>query len=173
VTDDSNTPMPAELKKLLDEAWDGPGWKEAARNHRTEPPPRKRRTKSKKSPPDDNAVFKVTEDALALRFSERHADDLRYVALKAQWLKWVGDRWRPETTLLAFDLVRKSCREDARQYGNGKPLPGISSAKTVAAVERLAKADRRQAAPGRLHHQEDRLHRCAAWNAAPALVRIP
>jgi putative DNA primase/helicase len=87
-----------------------------------------------------------TEDALALRFSERHADDLRYIAIKAQWLKWDDERWRPEATLLAFDLARKSCRADAREYGNGKPPPGISSAKTVAAVERLAKADRRQAA---------------------------
>ena len=87
-----------------------------------------------------------TEDALALRFSERHANDLRYVALRAQWFKWNGNRWLPETTLLAFDLARKSCRDDGQQYGNGKPPPGISSAKTVAAVERLAKADRRQAA---------------------------
>jgi len=87
-----------------------------------------------------------TEDALALRFSQKHKDDLRYIALKGQWLKWDGDRWLPEATLLAFDLARDSCREDAAHYGNGKPPPGISSAKTVAAVERLAKADRRQAA---------------------------
>src|SRR5262249_29389338 len=87
-----------------------------------------------------------TEDALALRFSKKHKDDLPYIALKGQWLKWDGDRWLPEATLLAFDLARDSCREDAAHYSNGKPPPGISSAKTVAAVERLAKADRRQAA---------------------------
>src|SRR5262249_14650106 len=29
-----------------------------------------------------------TEDALALRFSERHKDDLRYIATKGQWQKW-------------------------------------------------------------------------------------
>src|SRR5262245_62776652 len=87
-----------------------------------------------------------TEDALARRFSEKHKDDLRYIALKGQWLKWDGNRWLPEATLLAFDLARDSCREDAAHYGNGKPPSGISSAKTVAAVERLAKADRRQAA---------------------------
>jgi phage/plasmid-associated DNA primase len=38
----------------------------------------------------------LTEDALALRFSERHAQDLRYIALRAQWFKWDGLRWRPE-----------------------------------------------------------------------------
>jgi putative DNA primase/helicase len=87
-----------------------------------------------------------TEDALALRFSERHANDLRYIALKGQWLRWNADRWREETTLLAFDLARKSIREDVRQYGNGKPPAAVSSAKVVSAIERLAKADRRQAA---------------------------
>jgi putative DNA primase/helicase len=88
----------------------------------------------------------LTEDALALRFSERHAHDLRYVALKAQWFKWDGHRWQPESTLLAFDLARDSCRADVQNYGNGKPPAGVSSATTVAAVERMARADRRQAA---------------------------
>jgi putative DNA primase/helicase len=95
------------------------------------------------SPATDNPF---TEDSLALRFSERHADDLRYVALKNQWFKWDGQRWQPEVTLRAFDLARDSCRADVKEYGNGKPPPGVSSAKTVAAIERLAKADRRQAA---------------------------
>ena len=95
------------------------------------------------SPATDNPF---TEDALALRFSARHADDLRYVALKKQWFKWDGHRWQPEVTLCAFDLARDSCRADVREYGNGKPPVGVSSAKTVAAVERMARADRRQAA---------------------------
>jgi phage/plasmid-associated DNA primase len=84
----------------------------------------------------------LTEDALAMRFATRHGNDLRFVALNAQWLKWDGTRWRRENTLLAFDLARQSIRADAKSYGNGKPRPGISTAKTVAAVERLAKADR-------------------------------
>src|SRR5262245_56572240 len=86
-----------------------------------------------------------TEDALALRFSERHASDLRYIATKSQWLKWDGTRWYPEATHLAFDLARQSCRADAREYGNGKPPDAALSAKTIAAVERMAKADRRHA----------------------------
>ena len=48
-----------------------------------------------------------TEDALALRFSERHANDLRYIATKGTWLKWNGARWYPEATHLAFDLARR------------------------------------------------------------------
>src|SRR5262245_51755835 len=87
----------------------------------------------------------LTEDALALRFSERHANDLRYIATKGQWQKWDGTRWYSEETCLAFDLARESCRLDARTYGNGKPPSAVYSAKTIAAVERMAKADRRQA----------------------------
>ena len=62
-----------------------------------------------------------TEDALALRFSERHAHDLRYVAIRNQWFQWNGVIWAPENTLLVFDLARASCRDDAVDYGNGKP----------------------------------------------------
>jgi putative DNA primase/helicase len=87
-----------------------------------------------------------TEDALALRFSERHAHDLRFVALKNQWFQWDGMRWAPEPTLLALDLARASCRNDAVDYGNGKPPAKVLSAKTVAAIHALARADRRQAA---------------------------
>jgi len=86
-----------------------------------------------------------TEDALALRFSERHSDDLRYIATKGQWQKWDGARWYSEATCLAFDLACQSCRDDAHEYGNGKPPAHVYSASTIAAVERMAKADRRQA----------------------------
>jgi putative DNA primase/helicase len=87
-----------------------------------------------------------TEDALALRFSARHAHDLRYVAIRNQWYQWDGTRWRPEPTLLVFDLARASCRTDATDYGNGNPPGKLYTAKTVAAVHWFARADRRQAA---------------------------
>jgi putative DNA primase/helicase len=96
-----------------------------------------------RAPPPDSDPF--TEDALALRFSARHANDLRYIAVSGQWLMWDGKRWKPEKTHLAFDLARRSCRLDAQEYGNGKPPSAPLSAKTHAAVERLAKADRRHA----------------------------
>lgn len=86
-----------------------------------------------------------TEDALALRFSEQHKNDLRFIATKNSWLKWNGARWYAEATYLAFDLARQSCRAAAQEFGNGKKPGGVYSAKTIAAVERMAKADRRQA----------------------------
>jgi putative DNA primase/helicase len=95
---------------------------------------------------DDPARDPFTEDALAVRFSERHKDDLRYIAAKGHWQKWDGSRWYSEATHLAFDLARKSCRADAMLFGNGsKPPSSVYSAKTIAAVERMAKADRLQA----------------------------
>ena len=86
-----------------------------------------------------------TEDALALRFSEQHKNDLRFIATKNSWLKWNEARWYAEATYLAFDLARQSCRAAAQEFGNGKKPGSVYSAKTIAAVERMAKADRRQA----------------------------
>jgi putative DNA primase/helicase len=86
-----------------------------------------------------------TEDALALRFSEQHKNDLRFIATKNSWLKWDGARWYAEATYLAFDLACQSCRAAPEEFGNGKKPGSVYSAKTIAAVERMAKADRRQA----------------------------
>ena len=100
---------------------------------------------SRPAPPSMESGDPFTEDALALRFSERHADNLRYIATKGCWQKWDGGRWYEEATHLAFDLARQSCRDDAQSFGNGKPPMTVLAAKTIAAVERMAKADRRHA----------------------------
>jgi putative DNA primase/helicase len=80
----------------------------------------------------------LSEDALALLFVEKHGENLHYVAAWGRWLVWDGKRWLPDSTLHVFDLVRETCREALGR----KRL----DAKTVAAVEKLAKADRRVAA---------------------------
>jgi hypothetical protein len=75
------------------------------------------------------------EDSIALAFAEQHTNDYRYVAASSQWMQWRASCWRPEQTLAAFDAARTLCRQ-----------AGDARAKTVAAVERLAKTDRRIAA---------------------------
>jgi len=40
-----------------------------------------------------------TDEALALRFTAQHGQDLRYVRLWGQWLGWNGKRWQPDDTL--------------------------------------------------------------------------
>jgi putative DNA primase/helicase len=91
-------------------------------------------------PPD------FSDEALALGFAEQHAKRLRYVSVWGRWSMWSGVRWQFDETLHAFDLVRKSCRQASSVCDNAKASLSIASAKTVAAVERLSRADRRLAA---------------------------
>ena len=87
-----------------------------------------------------------TEDALAVAFTAQHAEDWRFVAGWGYWLVWTGLRWERESTLLAYDLARHICRDAATACRNAKLRAKLSAASTVAAVERLARADRAHAA---------------------------
>jgi putative DNA primase/helicase len=75
------------------------------------------------------------EDSVALEFAAQHTDDFRYIAKTGQWMGWSTTRWQAEDTLSAFDHARALCR-----------VAGDADAKVVAAVERLARSDRRIAA---------------------------
>ncbi len=87
-----------------------------------------------------------SDDALALKFAERHGNDLRYIAAWSHWYAWAGARWTMEPTRHAFDRARAICRVAASEAEKSGQKIRLTSAKTVAAVERLAKADRRIAA---------------------------
>jgi len=102
-----------------------------------------------------------TDEALALRFADRHESDLRYVAGWGRWLRYDGRRWQFDETLHAFDLARRVCRQAAVECKKARVAGAIASAKTVAAVERLAKADRRLAA------------RTQQWDADPWALNTP
>lgn len=86
----------------------------------------------------------TAEDSIALAFADRHAHELRYVAPWGRWMSFDDTRWASDDTLHVFDRVRAICREVAT--AGQKPIGAIASAKTVAAVERLARSDRRLAA---------------------------
>ena len=111
----------------------------------------------------DNRPPNFTDEALALRFADLHADDLRYVATWGRWLHWNGTHWRLDDTLQAFDFAREVCREAAAAipHKKAKLAAVIASAKTVAAIERLAKADRRLAATS------------DQWDSDPWLLNTP
>jgi putative DNA primase/helicase len=87
-----------------------------------------------------------SDEALALQFAIRHAGDLRFVAAWNKWLFWTGAQWQFEATLRAWDFARAICREAAAQCNKSKTASAIASAKTVYAIERLARSDRRLAA---------------------------
>lgn len=90
----------------------------------------------------EDIPYKGSEDEFAAEFSARHSESLRYVSLWGRWLQWGGARWQFETTLAAFDLARAV----AREFANVNKDPDIAKASVVSAIERLARADRRQAA---------------------------
>jgi putative DNA primase/helicase len=96
--------------------------------------------------PVDPRPPEFSDDSLALRFAELHKDRLRYVAAWGRWLEWDGIKWKFEDTLHALDLARAVCRGVAATCNKPAIARAIVSAKTVAAIERLAKADRRLAA---------------------------
>jgi putative DNA primase/helicase len=116
------------------------------------------------SPNDDRLAESApafSDEDLALRFASRHAGDLQYVAAWSKWVQWTGSYWRFDDTKLAFDLSRKVCRDAATECNKAKIASNLASAKTVAAVERLALADRRIAAT------------VDQWDSDPWLLNTP
>jgi putative DNA primase/helicase len=109
--------------------------------------------------------IEYADDALALRFTSRHQHDLRFVNLWGRWLIWDGRRWRIDETLKAFDLARAIARQASAEItereGSEKLASAVASAKTVAAIERLARADRQHAS------------RTEDWDANPWLLNTP
>ncbi len=87
-----------------------------------------------------------SDEALAQRFAKLHGDGLRYIATWNHWHAWTGARWELDTTLDAFDRARAICRIASSKADKDHIKIALASAKTVAAIERLAKADRRIAA---------------------------
>jgi putative DNA primase/helicase len=102
-----------------------------------------------------------SEEALALSFARRHADDLRYVAAWGKWYYYDGKTWRPDETRKAFSLARNLCREAAAGVNKARDARTIASAKTRAAVISLAGEDRRLAAT------------VDQWDADPWLLCTP
>src|SRR6516165_3794893 len=101
------------------------------------------------------------DEALALRFAEQHASGLRYVDVWGRWLTWDGTRWQFDDTLAAYDLVREACRTASAECNRESVAAALASAKTVAAVERLARSDRRLAATA------------DQWDVDPWLLNTP
>lgn len=87
-----------------------------------------------------------SDDALALRFSRHFALSLRFVAKWNKWLIWDGIAWRDDNTLHVYDLVRRVCRLASSEAKGGKVSAILASGRTVAAVEKLIRSDRRHAA---------------------------
>jgi putative DNA primase/helicase len=110
---------------------------------------------------DDDQLRQFSDDALALQFTDRLGNGARYVAAWSRWLFFDGVRWREDATLRAFSEARTICREAASGSRSTKVAAKVKSAVTVAAVERLARADRRHAATA------------DQWDVDPWLLNTP
>lgn len=86
-----------------------------------------------------------SDDQLAATFAERHRDDLRHVAARRGWRIWDGQRWAADDLGAVMEAVRAELRW-AADGDKSRTAIDLCSAKTVAAVERLARSDPRLAA---------------------------
>lgn len=102
-----------------------------------------------------------SDESLALRFSSKHPLTLRYVAAWGRWYIWTGVLWEPDATMHVFNLSRELCREASAEVNDPDVATAVASARTIAAVERLARADRTHATT------------TDEWDADPWLLNTP
>jgi putative DNA primase/helicase len=82
----------------------------------------------------------VTEDSAALRFVERHGQDLRYCHSTGKWYRWNTVFWVVDQTRLVFQWARELARELAEGQDERKRY--ITNKTSFASgVERYAKVD--------------------------------
>lgn len=101
--------------------------------------------------PDDAPLpAEMSEDMLADKFADQHADAWRYVKPWATWFEWRGDGWYRDDTAkidrLAVELTRQAIYwpEAGRLTDDG--LRKVNSKRTAGNVRDLALSDRRIAA---------------------------
>ncbi|MGF1625961.1 MAG: phage/plasmid primase, P4 family [Alphaproteobacteria bacterium] len=92
-----------------------------------------------------------SDDALAVMFTERSVDLLRYLPAWGKWLAWDGARWIVDERCRNFALAREICRQQAADIRANSPNDAlgklarmIASARTINAVQSLAQSDPRQ-----------------------------
>ena len=83
------------------------------------------------------------ELAIANWLIETHRADLRYVSEWGKWYVFGGTRWEPDRKGYAFSRARKFCLEAAAACEKESRKETLTSAKTVAGVDKLALNDGR------------------------------
>ena len=107
-----------------------------------------------------------SDEDLALALTGDHHSDLKYVSDWGRWQIWNGKRWSSDNTLRVISLARKIARGASRQvlrFDKAKYslARSVASVRTVAAIEKLARADRRLAS------------RTEDWDADPWILNTP
>ncbi len=115
---------------------------------------------------DTDAALRPSDDDLALAFIAGQPL-LRYVAGWGKWLQWDGYRWAEDRTVEVYDLVRRLLREIAANWAD-VTRHRLLSAKTVSAVEKLSRCDRRSAAIADQWDRDD-----LTLNTPAGMVHLP
>lgn len=97
----------------------------------------------------------VSEDAIALAFTETFRDTLRYDHDVGRWFRWDGIYWKRDGT----DLAMHYTRQFARELSEAKRA--LCKASVAAGAERFARADRAHAVTNEI------------WDADPFLLGTP
>ena len=87
-----------------------------------------------------------TEDGIASVFTRRYGQDWRYCAQWNKWLVWTGQRWNEDQVLFVNHLSRGVCRAASMKADSPRLKSKLASASTIAAVERIARAEPTHAA---------------------------
>jgi putative DNA primase/helicase len=84
-----------------------------------------------------------SDDANAEKFSEKYADELRYVS-RWGWMSYTGQRWQNEEDPLVFQRARTTNRSISHEADVKDDIKRrLASAQAAASVERLARGDHR------------------------------
>lgn len=91
---------------------------------------------------EPGAAIPISEDDIALDFVNVRGAELCYVNEWGRWLEWRDGRWQIDKTISAFAQIRRHVRTYAASLPN-QDARKLTNAKTIAAVEKLAKSDQR------------------------------
>lgn len=97
-----------------------------------------------------------SDSDLAIRFVSGASGDVLWCETWGRWMIWQGNRWVRDETLLVGDMVRQSCMStatellgrmdsDAGEKQRIRQANQLSSYRTIQAVDKLARMDRRAA----------------------------
>lgn len=105
--------------------------------------------------PSNDPVAEVSEDAIALAFTEMYRDTLRFDHDVGRWFRWDGASWKRDAT----DLAMHYTRQFARELSEAKRA--LCKASVASGAERFARADRAHAVTNDI------------WDADPFLLGTP
>jgi putative DNA primase/helicase len=92
----------------------------------------------------DNHADEITEDSVALQFTDKYVGRLLFDHDAGRWFKWDGNRWAADGTGLAYNYAREVAREAANSTKPGA-AKSTRSAAFARGVERMAQCDRAHA----------------------------